>query len=212
MSPSLMVHSKEHADLGALIAQHLATWPEALRATDGARVFLETHTHLIDELLKSYWPEELASGATALVAVGGYGRGEQFPHSDIDLLILLETHQPDSAIQDFLRHLWDAGLVIGHAVRTVEECLIAGRDDVTVYTNLLDARLITGNAALFKQLDQLVRSDQVFRTGHFSKPKRPNRPYAIKHSMKWAPKSNPISKRVPVACETCTPFAGSATG
>ncbi len=171
MRPSLAAPSGEHADLGARIAQHLATWPEALRAADGARVFLKTHTHLIDELLKSYWPEELASGVAALVAVGGYGRGEQFPHSDIDLLILLETHQPETAIQDFLRHLWDAGLVIGHAVRTVEECLIAGRDDVTVYTNLLDARLITGNAALFEQLGQLVRSDQVFQDWSFFQAK-----------------------------------------
>ncbi|MBD3816531.1 MAG: hypothetical protein IE913_08805, partial [Halothiobacillus sp.] len=59
MRPSLAAPSNEHADLGARIAQHLATWPEALRGADGARVFLKTHTHLIDELLKSYWPEEL---------------------------------------------------------------------------------------------------------------------------------------------------------
>jgi [protein-PII] uridylyltransferase len=158
-------------DLSTRITQHLATWPDALQAADGAQVFLETHTRLIDELLKSYWPQELAAGAATLVAVGGYGRGEQFPHSDIDLLILLETHQFDAVIQDFLCRLWDAGLVIGHAVRTVEECLIAGRDDVTVYTNLLDARLITGNADLFTQLDRLVRSDQVFQDWSFFQAK-----------------------------------------
>lgn len=163
--------SGEIANLGARIRHHLITWPEALRTDDGADTFLQTHTQLIDDLLKAYWPQELTAGSAALVAVGGYGRKEQFPHSDIDLLILLETHQPDSVIQNFLCLLWDAGLVIGHAVRTIEECLAAGRDDVTVYTNLLDARLITGNAALFTQLERLVRSDQIVQDWAFFQAK-----------------------------------------
>lgn len=161
MTPTRMAPSVESAALDARIIQHLSRWSEALRADDGAQIFLKTHTQLIDELLKSYWPDARMMGKAALIAVGGYGRGEQFPHSDIDLLILLQTHQLDTEIQDFLRQLWDAGLKIGHAVRTVEECLIAGRDDVTVYTTLLDTRLIAGNAALFDQLNQLVRSDQL---------------------------------------------------
>lgn len=159
------------AELTARIDAHLATWPHALQADDGAQAFLHTHTDLIDQLLQSCWPKVLTAEGAALVAVGGYGRREQFPHSDIDLLILIQTHQSDAHVQHFLRELWDIGLVIGHAVRTADECFDAARDDVTVYTNLLDARLISGDAALFTQLNQQVRSDQMTQDWPFFQAK-----------------------------------------
>lgn len=147
--------------LRAQITAHLSRWPQTLQTPGSAAAFLRAHSDLIDEFLQSFWPDALKNQPAALIAVGGYGRHEQFPHSDIDLLILLDDHQHDAHIQLMLHQLWDAGLVIGHAVRTVAECYEAGKHDVTVYTNLLDARLITGDAPLFLQLAALVRSDRI---------------------------------------------------
>jgi [protein-PII] uridylyltransferase len=92
---------------------------------------------------------------TALVTVGGYGRGELFPYSDVDLLVLLPS-APDDALRDKLEQLvqmlWDLGLEIGHSIRTVDECLTESAADITVQTSLLEARLICGNRTLFNTL------------------------------------------------------------
>ena len=83
---------------------------------------------------------------TALIAVGGYGRGELFPGSDVDLLILLG--QPDTSVDAqlsvFVSSLWDLGLKIGHSVRSIDECIALAADDITVMTTLLETRLLTG--------------------------------------------------------------------
>ncbi|HZX29624.1 MAG TPA: [protein-PII] uridylyltransferase [Telluria sp.] len=94
---------------------------------------------------------------TALVAVGGYGRGELFPFSDVDILVLL-GHKPDvvtqGKLEELVQLLWDLGLEIGHSIRTVDECLSEAKADITVQTSLLEARLIDGDAALFDQLQE----------------------------------------------------------
>ena len=87
----------------------------------------------------------------ALLAVGGYGSGKLWPASDVDLLLLL-TDRPDAALTEGLEQLvglfWDIGLVIGHSVRTVEECLTEAAGDLTVKTALVEARLLIGNEEL----------------------------------------------------------------
>jgi [protein-PII] uridylyltransferase len=90
----------------------------------------------------------------ALVAVGGYGRGELYPHSDVDILLLL----PDGADEDhgarlspMIARLWDIGLEVGHSVRTVAECLDEAGRDITVQTNLLEARYLIGDHKLFQE-------------------------------------------------------------
>ena len=92
---------------------------------------------------------------SALLAVGGYGRGELFPNSDVDLLVLLrEAPGPDgvTAIERFVGACWDVGLDIGHSVRTVDECLSEARADITVMTNLLERRLLAGSRSSFARL------------------------------------------------------------
>jgi [protein-PII] uridylyltransferase len=95
----------------------------------------------------------------ALVAVGGYGRGELFPNSDVDVLILLEA-APSAAeratIENLISLLWDLGLALGHSVRTVDECQSEARGDVTVLTSLLEARLIAGPRRLFDRFHRAV--------------------------------------------------------
>ncbi|MDG4869376.1 nucleotidyltransferase domain-containing protein, partial [Guyparkeria sp. 1SP6A2] len=91
----------------------------------------------------------------ALVAVGGYGRGELHPHSDIDLLLLLE-HDDDTPYREplsaFVTFLWDIGLEIGHSVRSLNDCEREAEADVTVITNLLESRLIAGPETLREQM------------------------------------------------------------
>ncbi|MBS0307846.1 MAG: [protein-PII] uridylyltransferase [Proteobacteria bacterium] len=111
----------------------------------------------VDEALTQAWKSFALPAHTTLVAVGGYGRGELFPYSDVDVLILLES-APDSALQAKLEELvqlfWDVGLEIGHSIRTVDECLSEAAADITVQTSLLEARCVTGNRKLFQTLSE----------------------------------------------------------
>lgn len=109
----------------------------------------------VDQVLSNIWKKFAFPATTSLVAVGGYGRGELFPYSDVDVLILLSEH-PDKPMREKLEHLvqifWDIGLDIGHSIRTVDECMEEARADVTVKTSLLEARLITGSRKLFREM------------------------------------------------------------
>ena len=129
----------------------------AFQADGKPEKLLRSLRHSVDGVLARAWQEAGLPPGTALVGVGGYGRGELFPHSDVDLLILLQQ-SPDAATQEKLEELvqllWDLGLEIGHSIRTVEECMVESKADITVQTSLLEARLVCGNADLFAQLQQ----------------------------------------------------------
>ncbi|MCH8618549.1 [protein-PII] uridylyltransferase [Undibacterium sp. TS12] len=111
----------------------------------------------VDQLLSKIWRHFEFPKEAALVAVGGYGRGELFPYSDVDVLILLQQ-RPDVALRDKLEKLvqlfWDIGLDIGHSIRTVDECLQESAADITVQTSLLEARLVTGSRKLFREMQE----------------------------------------------------------
>ena len=126
-------------------------------STRGVHAALRRLARLADDTLKTLWLQAGFGPGPTLAAVGGFGRGELFPHSDIDVLLLLpEGQSPDTdealrqRIETFISSCWDAGLEIGSSVRTVEECLAEAAKDVTVQTALLESRAICGNAALFK--------------------------------------------------------------
>jgi len=111
----------------------------------------------VDGVLADAWRAAALPPDTALVGVGGYGRGELFPHSDVDLLVLLG--KPADAIttarlENFVQLLWDLGLEIGHSIRTVDECMIESKADITVQTSLLEARLVVGSEPLFLELQK----------------------------------------------------------
>lgn len=109
----------------------------------------------VDETLFSLWRHTGMPDHTALLAVGGYGRGELFPHSDVDVLVLLppgHTETGDSlrsAIESFITACWDIGLEIGSSVRTVDECVAMALSDVTVQTALLESRYLCGSRRVF---------------------------------------------------------------
>lgn len=112
---------------------------------------------LSDGLLISLWKTSELGEEAALVAVGGFGRGALFPHSDIDILILLPADPLVSddiltgKIEKFITQCWDAGLEIGSSVRTVAECISEAEQDITVRTSMLESRFICGNGMLFKE-------------------------------------------------------------
>lgn len=120
----------------------------------------------MDGLLRKLWQSFLGDGfAGALVAVGGYGRGELHPGSDVDLLILRNSDsepESDEAIGEIIRFLWDLKLTVGHAVRTVAQCVEQSRDDATVVTNLMEARLLAGREALLQQMMQAISSNRIW--------------------------------------------------
>lgn len=130
----------------------------------------------IDQLLIRAWLSYLTNNTTpiALVAVGGYGRGELHPSSDIDLLILLDNNdqkQHDESIEKFLMLMWDIGLEVGHSVRTINDCIQQAKNDITVVTNLMEARLIHGNAQLFEEMKQQVGPDHIWSGREFFQAK-----------------------------------------
>jgi [protein-PII] uridylyltransferase len=128
----------------------------------------------IDALLAKAWSAHdlPVDQALALVAVGGYGRGELHPGSDVDLLILVENGRDLRArIQAFITFLWDIGLEVGQSVRSVKECVRESKKDITVATNLMEARLIVGSAELFERMRKATSADKLWPSRKFFEAK-----------------------------------------
>ncbi|HHF5159429.1 TPA: bifunctional uridylyltransferase/uridylyl-removing protein GlnD [Haemophilus influenzae] len=123
---------------------------------------IENRCDFYDALLIQLWQEiELSEQlGIALIAVGGYGRREMFPLSDLDFLILVEqTSSPEieEKITQFIQFLWDCGFEVGNSVRTLAQCELEGKQDITIATNLLEARFLAGNRPHFDALNELVK-------------------------------------------------------
>ncbi len=142
-------------------------WIRARREELRARYFhrpdprrtLAAHAAAVDQLLQRLWNEHVTEPGLALVAGGGYGRGLLYPHSDVDILVLLpDGRAPGPSIERFVGALWDTGLEPGHSVRTVGECVEEATKDVTVDTGLLEARLVAGDAKLMESMEARLRA------------------------------------------------------
>lgn len=144
--------------------QGLAALKEDFSQTLNTQRLFKQHCKFIDGLLTSIWAEAKIDPSCCLIAVGGYGRGELYPYSDIDLLILLPDNAADNdtfnrSIELLIGQLWDIGLNVGHSVRTLTECIDEAQKDVTVQTNLIEARLLKGNQEFYKTfLDKIKTS------------------------------------------------------
>ena len=138
----------------ALVAGRAAL-ESAFAADPQPKRLLVRHAALVDRIVRGLWLEVGPPRGGALVAVGGYGRGELFPHSDIDVLILLprslEAGTGTAAVERFIGMLWDAGLEVAHSVRTIEECETEMAHDITIRTSLLEQRLLAGSRSLYDQ-------------------------------------------------------------
>ena len=142
--------------------------------SDGTPVeqLLRERTQTVDALVQRTFQLYLSAlaGKLALVAVGGYGRAELHPYSDIDILVLLrhrERGAEHQAIGKLIAALWDIGLQASHSVRTVQECADQARADLSVATNLMEARYLAGDADLFTRLQQQTRPEQMWPAKDF---------------------------------------------
>ena len=129
---------------------------------DGTDVshLINCRSYMIDLLLKHVWKKEgLCQVKSCLVAVGGYGRSELHPKSDIDFLIILSekpSRDIEKKISSLVTFLWDSGLDIGHSVRTLDDCDSFARKDLSVFTNLLESRQITGDESLYESMKKII--------------------------------------------------------
>ncbi|MFC4260562.1 [protein-PII] uridylyltransferase [Marinobacter lacisalsi] len=149
-----------------LLKQAYEADAEAFRNGANVRDLVKSRADTVDLVLREIWNryDFAQSDDIALLAVGGYGRGELHPHSDIDLLILTRNGIEDAWHEDlggFVTLLWDLKLDIGHSVRSLEESKQAARDDVTILTNLLETRIIAGPEGLRIDLSRAVYSDEI---------------------------------------------------
>jgi [protein-PII] uridylyltransferase len=125
--------------------------------------FLKKLCSVTDKVVTQLWADAKIASAT-LVAVGGYGRKEQYPFSDVDLLILIAGTSSEVGIEDkeklerFLGNCWDIGLELGHSVRTIAECISEASGDITIQTALLEARWLAGPKVLFSDLQKTLQA------------------------------------------------------
>ncbi|MEO5607452.1 MAG: [protein-PII] uridylyltransferase [Polaromonas sp.] len=171
-------------------------------STRGIHGLLQKISRLTDVTLRQLWQRGHFSPDVCLIAVGGFGRGELFPHSDIDVLVLLPDNTDieadpvlKAAVETFISNCWDCGLHIGSSVRTAAHCVQEASKDVTVQTSLLEARLITGSKFSFARLQQQLRAVLEPKTFFVAKTlelrqrhnKFDNTPYALEPNCKESP-------------------------
>lgn len=121
-------------------------------------LFLKKHTKLVDSLLIKLWIDSAVSEKNTLIAVGGYGRNELFPYSDVDILVLHNEKnlENDKNISEFITKCWDVGLKIGHSVRNLSQVKEEFKADISTATNLLEARLVYGSDKLYLKFNSTV--------------------------------------------------------
>ena len=190
MDPELFDRGQFKAEL-ALKSSPIAAFKKAIRRAQetldarfhaGADIgqLVADRAWFVDQMLEQAWDRfDWGTGnEIALVAVGGYGRGELLPHSDIDLLILLEHSDQErfrDSIEGFLTLLWDIGLEVGQSVRSIAECAEEARADLTVITNLMESRTIAGPEALRQQMQAVTSPAQMWPSQAFYLAKRDER-------------------------------------
>lgn len=162
-TPSIADYKQTHKAGSELLA-------EKFHAGEAIEILVRGRAELVDQLLKRVWAKHLGDSSVAsLIAVGGYGRGELHPASDVDLLILTQV-EPETlapSLEPLIMFLWDIGLEVGHSVRTLEECIEEARKDVTIATNLMESRLLSGNKSLFDSMSEQTNSSHMWPSDEF---------------------------------------------
>jgi [protein-PII] uridylyltransferase len=139
-----------------------------------AEQLIQFRAAFVDELLSCIWERFCWDSCDiALIAVGGYGRGELHPHSDIDLLILVDgdASSYQTQVEQFIALLWDVKLDIGHSVRTLEQCRQTATDDITAVTALMESRLIRGTETLLHAMHDSISPEKMWPSAEFFRAK-----------------------------------------
>ena len=199
LAPELAAARENYRDGKTALFKTLASSGASTRGLHGLLKKLALHT---DATLRFLWQREDFPATACLIAAGGYGRGELFPYSDVDVLLLL----PDACqggvdallkakIERFIGSCWDAGLEIGSSVRTLNDCAIEASKDIATQTALLEARLITGSKINFQRLVNQFAEAMDARAFFIAKTlelrqrhnKYENTPYALEPNCKESP-------------------------
>ncbi|MFT3905508.1 MAG: [protein-PII] uridylyltransferase [Steroidobacteraceae bacterium] len=176
--PGILAESKPQAQrCRDLLRQAHQELQERFLAEEPVEALVRARARFLDILLAQLWQHHLGeplADQLALVAVGGYGRGELHPQSDVDILVLvpapLEPGQ-STRIEQLLTYLWDIGLEVGHSVRTVAECAEECAADVGTMTTLLEARRLAGSAELVQQMREALSPEHVWPVREFFEAK-----------------------------------------
>lgn len=163
-------------DLRKRLADHDAVLADRYWARHNVDDLISERTRFFDDMLREIWlsciPEK-ARKDLALLAVGGYGRGEQFPYSDVDLLILAKRPTAwREEVRSFLHLLYDLNLDVGHSVRRLADCKTEASKDITVATAMYERRLLIGSEKLSAGLDKIMSSNRLWPSDRFFKAKR----------------------------------------
>jgi len=166
------ISTKEICELNRSFHQ----WQKELFTSEDMTNIITARAIFVDHVLQKLWCQhKLDEYQISLIAVGGYGRGELHPYSDVDILLLTQNTIDDELeekISTFITQLWDVKFEIGHSVRSITECLKQAINDVTVATNLMEMRQICGNQALTQQLLPLLHEDVFWTSEKFFVAKR----------------------------------------
>ena len=188
------------ADARQRIAAHTAQLEERYWQRADVVDLIASRTALFDDLLREYFTFYFSSGESpvCLLAVGGFGRAELFPGSDIDICLLVRDAEPlKEAIEHFIRDLFDLQVEIGYSVRTPEECVIQAKADITIATALFERRILAGDEALAEELVSrlgpgvLWPGDEFFRAKRDEQVKRHERFDNVDYGLEPNIKSSP---------------------
>lgn len=158
------ISASDAAGARALLAEEDRIIKETHFAGAGGGEIVERRTALIDRVLRGLYHRFSRDPAMpALIAVGGYGRGELNPHSDIDILLLARTDADRERASPLLYALWDAGMDIGYSVRTISECVDLGREDIKIRTSLMESRFLAGDARFCASFQKTLYEEVFFR-------------------------------------------------
>jgi [protein-PII] uridylyltransferase len=153
-----------------------AALKERFFADEPVEQLVGDRARLVDALLVHAWGRHVGAHAAeiALLAVGGYGRGELLPCSDIDIMVLLPKTEAAPWTHDlerFLTFLWDIGLEVGHSVRTIDDCRLEALADVSVATTLIEARLLVGPEVMVDAMRRAIAPDRIWSSEDFFEAK-----------------------------------------
>ena len=133
---------------------------------------VRTRAWIVEQFIIELWQRNgLDQSQLTLVAVGGFGRGDLQPHSDVDLLVLYHQKLPEEAVTVFVQNLWDLGLDVGQSVRTVEESVQLARKDITVATNLMESRFMQGEHQLYNDMYKYTNDQHMWSGRDFFQAK-----------------------------------------
>ena len=175
MAQTIATKALAYAEIRAALAACRDDLERRFKAGESVVELVHARATVIDEQLVTLWKQLVESSGAALVAVGGYGRGELHPYSDVDVMILLPDALPagaEDALSAFVTALWDIGLEIGHSVRSVEQCAAEAGTDLTVATTLMEARLLAGPVELFEAMQETISPSRMWPSTEFFAEKR----------------------------------------